>query len=152
MKVKKHSYPPIHVGTPLMLVIFIILCMVIFAVLSLSSAAKDYNYSEKNATRTTAYYTACNQAEVALAEIDQIIKTSTNQEALISNLETLNYLSVSADEIVTAEYHVSVDEDEILQVVLNIHPEESSYIITTWKQQSTAEWTGDQSLPVLGNK
>ena len=181
MKIKKHSYPPVHMGTPLMLVIFIILCMVIFAVLSLSTAAKDYNYSEKNAVRITNYYNACNQAEAALAEIDQIITESSDTESLIQNLEQLEYVVVTATTVqssdtdavqsdvtdavqsdatatkqasdtaaILAEYNVSIDENEVLQVILQIHPEEdTNYTITCWKQVSTAEWSGDSSLPVL---
>lgn len=42
MREKKTTYPPINIGTSFMLVIFILLCMVIFSVLSLSSAVKDY--------------------------------------------------------------------------------------------------------------
>lgn len=155
MKIKKHSYPPIHVGTPLMLVIFIILCLVIFSVLSLSGAAKDSGYSQKNAQRTTAYYEACNQAETALMEIDQVLSFDST-EGLTADLEALGYVSVSVEDTglsqkLLAEYHVSIDEDEILQVVLSLHPtEEIRYHILSWKQVSTASWSGDQTLPVLG--
>ena len=51
---KKHVLPPVNIGTSFMLVTFIILCMVIFSVLSLSSAIKNQTYSQKNADRVTA--------------------------------------------------------------------------------------------------
>ena len=38
MKPKKNSYPPVNVGSSFMLVILVILCMVVFAMLSLSGA------------------------------------------------------------------------------------------------------------------
>ena len=95
MKTKKNSHPPINIGTSFLLVIFIVLCMVIFAALSLSSALKDYEYSKKSAQRTNAYYEACNQAEEIFA---QIVQSDSTEEKI--------------------EYTVPIDEDEILHVVL----------------------------------
>lgn len=47
METKKQKYPLINMGTSLMLVIFIILCFIIFSTLSLSSSLRDRNYSQK---------------------------------------------------------------------------------------------------------
>lgn len=154
-KEKKSTHPAIHMGTSLMLVIFIILCMVIFAVLSLTSAAKDMNYSEKNALRTTAYYMACNQAEHALAEIDAILSASRDTATAITQLEALDYVIIS-ENVSFAEnvmFHVAIDEDEVLQVVLELQPDGNThYQILSWKSISTASWTADQTLPVLGSE
>lgn len=134
MKSKKFSYPPLQIGTSFMLLIFVILCMVTFAVLSLSSSMKDYEYSMKNAERTTEYYEACNQAEEKLAQIDEDLKNN-----------------VVSDEII--KFAVPVNESESLQVILETHPQQfPRYSIITWKQVSDHEWSGDQSLPVLGGK
>lgn len=134
MKSKKFSYPPLQIGTSFMLLIFVILCMVTFAVLSLSSSMKDYEYSMKNAERTTEYYESCNQAEEKLAQIDEDLKNN-----------------VVSDEII--KFAVSVNESESLQVILETRPQQfPRYSIITWKQVSDHEWSGDQSLPVLGGK
>ena len=66
IKVKKTSYPPVNMGLSLMLVVFIILCMVVLSVLSLSTALKDYDYSAQNAKNTIEYYEACNKADQRL--------------------------------------------------------------------------------------
>lgn len=134
MKPKKFSYPPLQIGTSFMLLIFIILSMVTFAVLSLSSSMKDYEYSQKNAQRTTEYYAASNLAEEKLAEFDTAIK----------NNEIPNE---------TIEFTVPINDSESLQVVLNTQPKKSPcFSVITWKQISTQEWSGDQSLPVLGGE
>ena len=122
MKTKKIAYPPIQIGTSFMLVIFLTLCMVIFAVLSLSSAVKDYNYSQKNAARTTAYYEACNAAEPPTKN------------------ETISY-TVPIDE-----------DELLQVVLTTQPQGEKPYTITSWQQLSTSEWTGDQTLPVLKSK
>lgn len=129
MKEKKASYPPINLGTSFMLVIFILLCMVIFAVLSLSSALKDYDYSKQIADRTSAYYEACNKAEEIYAKTE----TEKHNEDFI-------------------EYSVPINESEHLQVTLKrCSSAENNYFVHSWLQISTQEWTADDTLPVLGS-
>lgn len=130
MKTKKASYPPINIGTSFLLVIFLVLCMVIFSALSLSSAAKDYEYSKKNAVRTKAYYEACNQAEEIRAQIGN---NNSTQKVI--------------------EYSVPIDDNESLYVVLKRQDEKNSgYYIHSWTQQSSKEWNSTQTLPVLGSE
>ena len=129
MRIKKSSYPPINIGISFLLAIFIILCMVIFAVLSLSSALKDYDYSKKNAQRTAAYYEACNQAEEIRAQIEA---------------------ENPAQDVI--EYQVPIDDDEALIVVLERQSGASQhYKIQSWTQQTITEWSSSQTLPVLGS-
>lgn len=129
MKSKKRSYPPIFIGSSFMLVIFIVLCMVIFALLSFSSAKRDFDYSLKNAQRTTEYYKANNLAEKKLAQI-------------VSDMETTDAGTVS--------FTVPINDTEQLEVILELFPNETPcYQILSWKQSSTRDWNGDQSLPVL---
>lgn len=129
MREKKATYPPINIGTSFMLVIFILLCMVIFAVLSLSNALKDYNYTKQKANRTKAYYEACNEAEEIYAKIE--IENHTED---------------------SIEYSVPISENEHLQVILKRNSNtENNYFIHSWLQISTEEWTADHTLPVLGS-
>lgn len=69
----KHKPPITNIGSVSLIMIFIVLCMVTFAILSLSESTSDYKFTEKLAEHTTAYYTASSKAENALAEIDQIL-------------------------------------------------------------------------------
>ena len=52
-----------HIGTSSILLIFVVLCFVSFAALSLISANADYILTRKVADRTASYYDACNTAE-----------------------------------------------------------------------------------------
>ena len=132
IKVKKTSYSPLNMGISLMLVVFIVLCMVVFSVLSLSTAIKDRNYSLQNANNTQEYYEACNQAELELSKI-------------ISNLTSYN-------ENENIEYNIVVNDDKILNVVVEVHPSQNDYSIKTWKLISTQTWEGDDIISVLGSK
>ena len=46
MSANKRENPIINFGASLLLVVFLILCLVTFAVLTLSSAANDYEFSQ----------------------------------------------------------------------------------------------------------
>ena len=63
-----------NVGTSSILLIFVTLCLVSFAALSLVSANADRKLSVKVADRTVAYYDACNKAEQSIAGIDATLK------------------------------------------------------------------------------
>ena len=62
-----------NIGSASILLVFVILCLVSFAVLSIVSANADSKLSNRVLERTTAYYDACNQAEQSLAGMDQNI-------------------------------------------------------------------------------
>ncbi len=61
----------LNIGTSSLLLIFIVLSLVSFAVLSLSSALTDKRLTESNLTRTSMYYEACNKAEYKIRELDE---------------------------------------------------------------------------------
>ena len=161
-KIRKTSYPLINIGTSFLLITFIILCMIIFSVLSLSSALKDVQYSKKNAARTAAYYEANNEAEQQLASIDAVLHESDTFKACLEQLEANDDLILYTDSTMaqaTLTYIVSIDEDEALQVILTLHSIVSSdskttigYTVTAWNTISTVDWNGNQSLPVLGSE
>jgi len=168
IKTRKTSYPPINIGTSFMLMIFIVLCMVIFATLSFSGALKDVSYSTKNADRTTAYYTASNRAERILSRIGTVLSQAeaNEKQTLLEDLSVelasdssdvagiaLTVEPLSSTDGLSVSYLVPIRDGEAIQVVLEIQDgTQLPYTVTTWKQISTLEWTGSQTLPVLGSE
>ena len=63
-----------NIGSASILLVFVILCLVSFAVLSIVSANADSRLSTRVLERTTAYYDACNQAEQSLAGMDNTLR------------------------------------------------------------------------------
>lgn len=155
IRYKKNTYPPITLGTSLMFIIFIILCMVLFSVLSLSNAIKDQHYSLKNAERTHAYYEANNKAEEYLYQIDSILSDASSPDVLKDRLQDLNFITIATwDEFSdkTLSYTIAINDREALEVVLAIHPQkETNYTILSWNQISVYEWDSHSTLPVYGN-
>lgn len=93
----KRKYPTINIGSSSMLVVFIILCLVTFSVLSVASANNDRKYSEKIADRTTAYYKASNKAEEFLSQIDDKLKQVYEQYNAGSSHKCQTHLQVSTE-------------------------------------------------------
>ena len=70
---EKAPTPFFNIGASSLLVIFLILCLVTFAILTLTSAKSDADFAAKLAHHKTNYYAACNTAESTLDEIDAVL-------------------------------------------------------------------------------
>lgn len=73
MKRQKRKRPGMTVGSSLILVTFVLLCLVAFAALSFVSANADYELSKQTAAKTSNYYTAVGNTEQQLADINQTL-------------------------------------------------------------------------------
>lgn len=137
---KKTKYPVMNMGTASILTIFIVLCMVTFATLSFISANKDAAFTRQIADRTTAYYTASNEANHQIAEYTEHVKQS---------WENGTYDELPETYTIT----VPIDEQKQLNVVLTLcNPDQTdgTYCrITEFKEISIEDWEGDEHLPVL---
>ena len=70
---EKAPAPFFNIGASSLLVIFLILCLLTFAILTLTSAKSDADFAEKLAHHKMNYYAACNTAESTMDEIDAIL-------------------------------------------------------------------------------
>lgn len=68
MREERNPSPP-AVGGSSLLVIFAVLCLAVFALLSLSTVRASQRLSEASAESVSAYYAADTQAEIILAQI-----------------------------------------------------------------------------------
>ena len=69
MNNEKRTIPFISIGSSSLLVVFLVLGIMTFAVLSFVSAKNDYDYSKEIASQKKEYYEACNLAEERLWEL-----------------------------------------------------------------------------------
>ena len=70
---KKKQGMSISIGSSTMLLIFVVISLVSFSVLSLSSAITDRKFTDKIKQKNLTYYNACNLAEEKIAEIDAML-------------------------------------------------------------------------------
>lgn len=156
---KKQKTAILNIGTCSILVIFVLLCLVTFATLSLVSANADYQLSKKNADRVKDYYEADTEAEELLGEIDACLYNLCQKERFSSEedflaaapaaLREFQQITVSEGE---ASFSMPLGEEQILYVKLTLEfpkkPGDGFYKLTHWQVMNTGSWEGDNSLPV----
>lgn len=156
---KKSRKMFLSAGISSVMLTFILLLMITFAVLSLSSSHADLQFARRLADRTANYYEAEAKANARLAEIDEVLmeqyRGSSGPEEFCGKaqeaLKELEGIEISED--LKAAFSVEVQEEERLSVEIAIAwPEQESdsfYRIIQWKTEQTGEWEADQKLPVL---
>ena len=132
----------IHVGVSSLLLIFLVLCLVSFAVLSLASATADLKLSRRYAARTLGYYEACCDAQDFIAEAAE----SATEGAQLSKdfpISETQYLHVelSAD---------NTGDGSAVSGFIDTENRSSVLSVTAWQvitDESALQL--DESLPVL---
>ncbi len=130
-----HKTYGLNIGSSSILLIFVVLCLISFATLSIVSANADNKLTQKVLDRTTAYYEACNQAERALAEVDATLVS------VYSSSETEEeYFAVVGH---GKSFAVPISDLQTLQVTIDflypVSDEEPFYRISDWKVITTGE-------------
>ena len=142
----KNNHVNLNLGTSSLLLIFVVLSLVSFAVLSLSSALSDKKLTDKTVDKNVAYYDACNEAYKMLAEIDKqlidVYKASADEDAYLKACEDLDL-----------EMTIPVTEYQGLEIkVVPIYPESDEdvfYNVSSWKLIHTSEPKLDLSINVM---
>ncbi len=138
----KQQAPLINIGASSLLVVFLVLCLVIFAALSLTSAQNDASYSGRMANRRTAFYTACNQAEQLLDEIDSRLEAQ-GQEADLSDL------GVTAEDGLL-NFSVPLNDAQAIAVALELTADGPHYYeIRAYRIVSTVSQGEAEPLPLM---
>lgn len=142
---KKKREFTLNVGISSILFIFVVLCLVSFSILSLSSAMSDYKLTERVKENTEAYYNACNEAETLLASFD-----ATLSELYSTGVSRTGYYDKVGKKKI---FSVPVTDIQTLTVEINIlFPEESGlpfYVISKWQVETTGDIEYDDSLNVF---
>ncbi|MBP5310309.1 MAG: hypothetical protein J6Z05_06910 [Lachnospiraceae bacterium] len=142
----KTNHVNLNLGTSSLLLIFVVLSLVSFAVLSLSSALSDKKLTDKTVEKNVSYYSACNEAYEKLADLDKklidIYKASADEASYLKACEDLDL-----------EMIIPVTEYQGLEVkVIPNYPlsdEDTFYSIRSWKLIHTSEPKLDFSINVM---
>ena len=124
---KRRSFQAPVVGGSSLLVIFAVLCLTVFAMLSLSTVQADSRLSDASAAAVSEYYAADCRAEEILAQL----RTGQVPEGV----------RVKAD---TYSYTCPISETQELQVEVRIR--ENGWEILRWQAVSTTQWNEDETL------
>ncbi len=125
----KRSFLPTAVGLSSLLVIFAVLCITVFALLSISTVRADARLSESSAKAVDGYYAADFAAEEILARL----REGERPEGVVYENGIYTYAC-------------PISETQALLVEVKL--EGSEYTVLRWQAKSTAHWEADDSLPV----
>lgn len=150
----------ISTGTTSIVLIFVMLCMLTFSVLSLTSAQANLRLSRLSAERTTNYYEAENAANDILIRVNEVLDTaypsSDDPEVFyafandsLSGVEDIDF----PDET-HLTYQVPLGDSQVLSVELELLYEPSSsgrhYTVLSWQAVSGYDWSPDDTLNLMG--
>lgn len=156
-KKRPDSMPGFQIGTSYLLVIFIILCLVTFAALALSSALRDQSNSQALAKHQTEYAAASTQASALLAQIDEALESETPEPALEALAGTVPAISVSVQRqdaerpVFEITALIPVSDSQNLQLTVNADAASHTRRITAWRETAVSGWEEQTTLPVLGS-
>ena len=173
----RRKFPITNIGSVTLMMILIVLCMVTFAALSLSTAVYDYQAAKKSATHVHDYYEASNQAEEQLASIDEVLQTAWRDapdQASYYDIIRAHYADATGvslsetDSGMTLSWKNDLSDSQALQVSLDVlYPANATgdaadtsqdtseisqpvlYQISAWQVIATREWNGDNSLNLM---
>lgn len=128
MSSERKLSPP-AVGASSLLVIFAVLCLTVFALLSVSTVRADGRLGDNVQCAVTNYYAADCQAEAILARL----RSGEIPEGVTEENGVYTYACTISDTQVLA-----------VQVVL----EADSYRILRWQACSSIQWEADDRIPV----
>lgn len=132
MDKKRPAFPAV-VGGSSLLVIFAVLCLTVFALLSISTVRANQRVSDSSMQAVEGYYEADCMAETILARL----RAGEQIEGIRENNGVFSYACAISD---TQALAVEVVVDG------------ADYTILRWQAVSTAEWQADDSLPVWDGK
>lgn len=132
----RFSVPPI--GASSLLAAFAVLCLVVFALLALSTVRADGRLSDASLQATKDYYAADCQAQEILARL--------RHGEIPEDVElTASIAETPEGGAHTYAYAVPISDTQELQVEIGQHADLSCEVLR-WQAVPAGEWVGDDSL------
>ncbi len=141
----------VNIGTSSLILIFIILCLTVFGLLSLSSAGSDWKLARKNAESIRGYYEADSHAVEFVAMVEEALahssQTAGDEEYRRLVKEELGSFYQEETGIVRTD--IKMPYGQMLRIELELdREEEAGYRILAWNVYHSMDYEIDQSIPV----
>ena len=124
---KRETFSPPAVGGSCLLVIFAVLCLTVFALLSLSTVQANGRLADASVAAVSAYYQADCRAEAVLARL----RSGQVPEGVAADGDTYTYTC-------------PISDTQSLEVRVRL--EGDSWTVLQWQAVSTVEWEAEDSL------
>ena len=146
----------VNIGLTSLILIFIILCLATFSLLSLSSARGDQSLAVRSAQAVTEYYQADAQGEKWLKQADAILQKETIGVMSQDEIKTLAgnvalELGCNVDEKTGyISTDISMERGQALHIDLALTGNENRYEVKSWYVYDSGNYEIDDSMPVWG--
>lgn len=141
-----------NIGSSSLILIFIVMCLVTFGMLSLSAAKNQLDLARRNGEAVTEYYRADSEAEafyeMVSEKTDLVLNKSRDLEERASLLksELGEFYQADAGAALT---EIPMERAQALRVELSVSLEDQGTIeVKQWKVIQTEDFEIDQSMPV----
>lgn len=131
------------IGSTSLILIFIVLCLATFGILSLGNARREDALSERSAAAVKAYYLADSQAEEFVGMIDQALKGAEGKKAMEQAVG--QYYQADTDTVMT---DIPMEAGRALRVELAVDWDTRAYEVLAWNVYERESYEIDQSTPV----
>lgn len=143
----------VNIGASSLILIFIVLCMATFGLLSLSSAQGDLKLAERNAEAVQGYYDADRKGQQWLREVDQVLmeEMQGGKDSTQCSLDIKDRLGDLYDrESGLIATDIPMDRGQSLRIELILMCGEMRYEVKSWYVYQSDEYEIDNSMPVWG--
>ncbi len=154
MQRKKSRASVPNIGSSLLLVIFLILCLVMFATLSVTTARSNYRISQREADRVTAKTAADNASQQILAALPSLCT-----RAVTASAETITTTAGDIPVAVTPQenghtvfsWQISFSDTQAIAVAVDLASLDApgDYTITRWQTIKTTDWSSTDTIRVM---
>lgn len=135
---KRESFAPPALGGSSLLVVFAVLALTVFALLSLSTVRADVRLGDATEAMVSGYYAADVKAQEILARLR-------NGETPV---EVTTHLEDSWTLLTRYTYEVPISDTQELQVEVLVDPGDGSYQVLRWQAVAVGDWEFDDSLEI----
>ena len=135
---KREGFAPPALGGSSLLVVFAVLALTVFALLSLSTVRADVRLGDTAEQAVSDYYTADCQAQTVLT----YLRTGETLPDGIDVSETITHYPARVERL--CSYVVPISDSQELQVEVLVTG--SDYKVLRWQAASAGEWEADNSL------
>lgn len=153
----KTNFRPPALGGVSLLVIFAVLCLTVFALLSLSTVQADCRLADATAQSVSDYYAADLEAQTILAKLRQGERPANvaveAAEAASSENNTIAPEAENADSAVNSNspsalysYTCQISETQNLQVQVRLNPQTGAYSVLRWQAVPSGNWQTEDTL------
>ena len=145
MAEKQNKYSS-GIGGSLVLIIFIVLTITVFSVLTLVSAENEFRTMERAMKASEAYYAAEKEAALRCGELEDAVSGLTGQEEISAALLSAGAEVNNDDEGITVSFTIDIDSVRRLETVMR--PENGTLVVISQRITVPDEIIIDEGLDI----